>query len=132
MIPDPSTLMADSARDPLLDNQAPQRISMREEIATLTAQATATAACFNILITGHLHTRKSGASRRRLFPDGMISIGRDLQVEALAARIEFVPQPYETVPADRIEDLELRRGERADAQYKARRYRARKLRCSVS
>ena len=77
MSPDPIALMAVSASDALLNNQALQRKSMRDEIATLAAQATATAACFNTLITGHLHTRKPGADRPRHLPDGMMSIGRD-------------------------------------------------------
>jgi hypothetical protein len=49
MSPDPNALMAASARDALLNNQALQRKSMRN--AALTAQATVTAACFNTLIT---------------------------------------------------------------------------------
>lgn len=77
MSPDPNALMAVSASDALLNNQALQRKSMRDEIATLAAQATATAARFNTLITGHLHTRKPGANRRRHLPDGMMCIGRD-------------------------------------------------------
>ena len=77
MSPDPNALMATSATDVLGNNQALQRKSMRDEIATLTVQATVTAARFNTSITGHLHTPKRGANRRRHFPDGMISIGRD-------------------------------------------------------
>jgi len=44
MSPDPNALMAVSASDALLNNQALQRKSTRDEIATLAAQATATAA----------------------------------------------------------------------------------------
>jgi hypothetical protein len=74
MSPDPKALMAASARDALLSNQGLQRKSVK---ATLTVQATATVACFNILITGYLHTRKPGANRWRRLPDGTIAIGRD-------------------------------------------------------
>jgi hypothetical protein len=56
MSPDPNALMAASARDALLNDQALQRKSMRDEIATLTAQGAAAAACFNTLITGPLCT----------------------------------------------------------------------------
>jgi hypothetical protein len=75
MRPDPSALKAASAIDTLLNNQALQRESKRDEIATLTAQGAAAAACFNTLITGHLHVLKPGADRRRHLPSGMISIG---------------------------------------------------------
>jgi hypothetical protein len=47
MSPDPKALMAASARDALPSNQGLQRKSMK---ATLAVQATATVACFNILI----------------------------------------------------------------------------------
>jgi hypothetical protein len=77
MSPDPNALMAASASDALLNNQALQRKSTRHEIATLAVQATATAACFNTILTGHLQRRKPGANRRRHLPDGMMSIGRD-------------------------------------------------------
>jgi hypothetical protein len=67
MSPDPNALMAingsDCTSDALLNNQALQRKSMRDESATLAAQATTMAACFNTLITGHLHMRKPGAHR---------------------------------------------------------------------
>jgi hypothetical protein len=43
-----------------------------------------------------------------------MSIGWDQQAETVAAHIEFVPRPYETVPAGSVEQLELRRGERVD------------------
>jgi hypothetical protein len=46
----------------------------------------------------------------------MISIRGHCHVEALAGRIEFVPHPYETVPAGSTEDLELRMGERVDVE----------------
>jgi hypothetical protein len=111
MTPDPNALMAASGSDALLDKQALQR---RSKKAALTAQATAAAACLNTLITGHLHTPKAGAHRRRHLPDGMMSIGWDQQAETVAAHIEFVPRPYETVPAGSVEKLELRRGERVD------------------
>jgi hypothetical protein len=68
MSPDPSALMAANARDALLNNQALQRKSVRDEITTPAAQATATAACFNTLITGHLHARKPGANRQAPSP----------------------------------------------------------------
>jgi hypothetical protein len=56
MSPDPDALMAASASDAVLNNQALQRETTRDAIATLAAQATTTAAYFNTLITGHLHT----------------------------------------------------------------------------
>lgn len=56
MSPDPNALMAASAIDALLNNKVLQRETKREKIAALTAQGTATAARFNTVITGHLHT----------------------------------------------------------------------------
>jgi hypothetical protein len=75
MRPDPNAVMATSATDALLNNHALQRRSTRVEIAALAPQATATTACSNTLITGHLHVRKPGADRQRHLPDGKISIG---------------------------------------------------------
>jgi hypothetical protein len=76
MSPDPSAVMVTSASDALLNNHTLQRKSTRVEIAALAPQATPTIACSNTLITGHLHSRKPGANRRRHLPDGEISIGR--------------------------------------------------------
>ena len=76
MSPDPNAVMATKASDALLSNHALQRKSTRVEIAALAPQATATTACSNTLITGHLHARKPGADRQRHLPDGTISIGR--------------------------------------------------------
>jgi hypothetical protein len=92
MSPDPDTLMAinasDCMSDALPDNQTLQRKSMRDESATLAAQATAAVLCFNRFMASHP-------------PERMYSIGRDQDLEALAARIEFVPQSDGTVPAGR-------------------------------
>jgi hypothetical protein len=72
MTPDPNTLMAVKASgctsDAPLNNQALQRNSMRDESATLTAQATAIPPCFNTLIASHLHARKPGAHRKAPSP----------------------------------------------------------------
>jgi hypothetical protein len=99
MSPDPDALSATTTSDAPLNNQALHRKKTRDEIATLAAQAAATAVYFNTLITDHLHARKPGAGRQRHLPDGMMSIGRDQQIEALAGSIEFVPDSYEIVPA---------------------------------
>jgi hypothetical protein len=67
MIPDPSALTAvnasDCTRDTLLKTHALQRKSMRDESATLAAQATAIPPCFKTVITSDLHPRKPGANR---------------------------------------------------------------------
>src|SRR5258707_10598877 len=72
MTPDPNTLMpvkaSDCTSDALPNNQALQRNSMRDESATLTAQATAIPPCFNTLIGSHLHRRKPGAHRQASSP----------------------------------------------------------------
>jgi hypothetical protein len=65
MSADPDALIAinasDCASEALFNNQALQRKSVRDESATLAAQATTMAACFNTLITGRLRMRKPGA-----------------------------------------------------------------------
>jgi hypothetical protein len=60
--PDPHRLKAVNAivctSGALLNNQALQRNSVRDESATIAVQATATPPYFNTLITGHLLGRK--------------------------------------------------------------------------
>jgi hypothetical protein len=103
MTPDPNTLMAvnasDCTSDALLNNQALQRKSVRDESATFAAQATAIPLSFDSLIASRLHMRKPGANRQAPSPDGMILVSTISEVEAVAGSIEFVPHPYETVPA---------------------------------
>src|ERR1700744_832418 len=80
MSPDPNALTAASANEAVLNNQTLQRKSARDKVATVAAQATVTAVCFDTLIGDHLHARKSGANRGRHFPNGTIFIGRDSEV----------------------------------------------------
>jgi hypothetical protein len=70
MSPDPKALMAASASDALLNNQALPRKITRDEIVTLAEQATATAGCFNTLITGPLYAQKPGAIDGAIAPTG--------------------------------------------------------------
>jgi len=71
MAPDPNTLMAVKASDctgDVLNNQALQRKSMRDESATLSAQATAVPPCLNAFIASHLPARIPGAHRQAPSP----------------------------------------------------------------
>jgi hypothetical protein len=75
MSPDPNALMATSAIDVLLNSQALQRKSTRNEIATLAAQATAIAARFSTFITAVSMRENPALIDRAIFPDGTIPIG---------------------------------------------------------
>jgi hypothetical protein len=81
MSPDPNALMTTSASDALLNSQALQRKSTRNEIATLAVQATATAARFNTFITAVSMREKPALVGGAILPDGTISIGCGKRVQ---------------------------------------------------
>ena len=81
MSPDPNALMTISASDALLNSQALQRKSTRNEIATPAVQATAIAAPFSSFITAVSMRENPAPIGGAILPDGTIPIGCGKQVQ---------------------------------------------------